>query len=187
MPLVVAFLVDIIVRRAQRKSWSRGKLTLILALIASLSGALPVIAIHPFLPVSLFLGWGITGFLVSNVLGFAGAYLGALLGVDHPPYVKPPLGSTSGPSSDCMTPSRVRKERTISFLMGSISPMVLSCDFSSQKPELVTRLAEGAHHRAPRAAPPQKHSTRTRKNFSHLALLVTQGSLLFVSSFVAFA
>ncbi|MDQ2716968.1 MAG: hypothetical protein M3Z08_18850 [Chloroflexota bacterium] len=80
MPLVVAFLVDIIVRRAQCKSWSRGKLTLILALIASLSGALPVIAIHPFLPVSLFLGWGITGFLVSNVLGFAGAYLGALLG-----------------------------------------------------------------------------------------------------------
>jgi hypothetical protein len=80
MPLVVAFLVDILVRRAQRKSWSRGKLTLILALIASLSGALPVITIHPFLPVLLFLGWGIPGFLVSNVLGFAGAYLGALLG-----------------------------------------------------------------------------------------------------------
>ena len=28
--------------------------------------------------------------------------------------------------------------------MGSISPMMISCDFSNEKSELVTRLAEGA-------------------------------------------
>ncbi|HEX7735541.1 MAG TPA: hypothetical protein VF458_11790 [Ktedonobacteraceae bacterium] len=79
-PLVVAILVDIIVRRAQRKSWSRGKLTLILALTALLSGALPVIAILPILPIALAMEWGLAGFLVSNLLGFAGAYLGTRLG-----------------------------------------------------------------------------------------------------------
>lgn len=79
-PLLVAFLMDLIVRRAQRKNWSRGKLALILSVIALLSGALPVTAILPVLPVFLVVGWGIVGFLVSNIVGFAGAYLGTLLG-----------------------------------------------------------------------------------------------------------
>jgi hypothetical protein len=39
-------------------------------------------------------------------------------GIDHPPEVKPPLGSSSGMPGPWMTPSSVRKERTISFLMG---------------------------------------------------------------------
>jgi hypothetical protein len=79
-PLLVALLVDIIVRRAQRKNWSRGRLTLILALLALLSGALPVIPALPWFPVRIAIRLGIAGFLASNLLGFVGAYLGTRFG-----------------------------------------------------------------------------------------------------------
>jgi len=79
-PLVVAILIDVVVRRAQRKHWSRGKLTLILALSALLSGVLPVIPILPILPIGLFIQWGLAGSLTSAIIGFAGASLGAFFG-----------------------------------------------------------------------------------------------------------
>jgi len=79
-PLVVAILIDVLMRRARRKQWSRRKLTLILALTALLSGALPVVSIFPLLPVLLPSRLGIAGFLASLLLGLAGAYLGTLFG-----------------------------------------------------------------------------------------------------------
>lgn len=79
-PLVVAMLIDVIMRRARRKQWSRRKLTLILALTALLSGALPVVFIAPILPVALALELGIAGFLASLLLGLAGTYLGTFFG-----------------------------------------------------------------------------------------------------------
>ncbi len=79
-PLVVAILIDVIMRRARRKQWSRSRLTLFLALTALLSGALPVIPIYPLLPVLLPLRLGIAGFLASLLLGLAGTYLGTLFG-----------------------------------------------------------------------------------------------------------
>ena len=79
-PVIVALLIDVIVRRAQRKQWSRGKLTLFLALTALLSGAFPIVSIYPLLPVILAVQLGIAGFLVSLLLGFGGAYLGSFFG-----------------------------------------------------------------------------------------------------------
>ncbi len=79
-PLVVAILIDVIMRRARRKQWSRRKLTLILALTALLSGALPVVFIFPLLPVGLALELGIAGSLASLLLGLAGTYLGTVFG-----------------------------------------------------------------------------------------------------------
>jgi MFS family permease len=79
-PLVVAILIDVIVRRAQRKQWSRRKLTLILALAALLSGVLPVLIIYPLLPVALVVQMGISGYMASVLLGLAGAYLGTVYG-----------------------------------------------------------------------------------------------------------
>jgi hypothetical protein len=79
-PLVVAILIDVLMRRARRKQWSRSKLTLILALTALLSGALPVVSIFPLLPVALAVELGIAGSLASLLLGLAGAYLGTLFG-----------------------------------------------------------------------------------------------------------
>src|SRR5260370_10576445 len=38
-------------------------------------------------------------------------------GACHPPYLKPPLVSSSGPPPACMTPSRVTNSSTITFLM----------------------------------------------------------------------
>src|SRR5215813_9623646 len=38
-------------------------------------------------------------------------------GACHPPYVKPPLVSSSGPPPACMTPSRVMNSSTLIFLM----------------------------------------------------------------------
>jgi hypothetical protein len=79
-PLVVAILIDVIVRRAQGKQWSRRKLALILSLAALLSGVVPVILIYPLLPVVLPLQLGVVGYLASVLLGFVGAYLGTLFG-----------------------------------------------------------------------------------------------------------
>jgi hypothetical protein len=81
-PLVVALLIDVLVRRAQSKQWSQRKLTLILAVTASLSAVLPIPFIYPLLPIALPLQLGIAGYFVSVLLGFAGAYLGTLYGVN---------------------------------------------------------------------------------------------------------
>ncbi len=79
-PLVVAILIDVIMRRARRKQWSQRKLTLMLTLTALLSGALPVVFIFPLLPVALALQLGLAGSLASLLLGLAGTYLGTLFG-----------------------------------------------------------------------------------------------------------
>jgi hypothetical protein len=79
-PVVVAILIDVFMRRAQRKQWSQRKLTFILALTALLSGALPIISIFPLYPIVLASRLGITGYLASVLLGFAGTYLGTIFG-----------------------------------------------------------------------------------------------------------
>src|SRR5512142_1617107 len=43
--------------------------------------------------------------------------IGSEYGLVHPPYAKPPLGSSSGPPGACMTPSREICSSTITFLM----------------------------------------------------------------------
>ncbi len=79
-PLVVAILIDVLMRRARRKQWSRRKLTLFLALTALLAGVLPVVSIYPLLPGVLPLELGIAGYLASVLLGLGGTYLGTLFG-----------------------------------------------------------------------------------------------------------
>lgn len=79
-PLVVAMLIDVLMHRARRRQWSQRKLTLILALTALLSGALPVVFIFPLLPVALAVQLGIAGSLASLLLGLAGTYLGTMFG-----------------------------------------------------------------------------------------------------------
>jgi hypothetical protein len=79
-PVVVAILIDVFMRRAQRKQWSQRKLTFILALTALLSGALPIISIFPLYPIVLASRLGITGYLASVLLGFAGTCLGTIFG-----------------------------------------------------------------------------------------------------------
>ena len=80
MPLVVAILIDVIVRWARRRQWTRRNLTIVLALTALLSAALPVIAIYPLYPAVLVLRLGIAGYLASILVGLAGAYLGVIFG-----------------------------------------------------------------------------------------------------------
>ncbi len=79
-PIVVAILVDIVMHRAQRKHWSRSKLTLILALMALISGILPIIPAAPLLSVALVIRLGLASFSVSLLLGLAGAWLGTRFG-----------------------------------------------------------------------------------------------------------
>jgi hypothetical protein len=79
-PLVVACLIDLSTRRAQRKQWSQRKLTLFLAPTALLSGVLPVMLMYPLLPVALPLQLGIAGYLASVLLGLAGTYMGTIFG-----------------------------------------------------------------------------------------------------------
>jgi hypothetical protein len=79
-PLFVAILIDVFMRRAQRKQWNRSKLTFILALTALLSAALPMISIYPIFPILFAMQLGIAGYLASIVLGFGGAYLGTIFG-----------------------------------------------------------------------------------------------------------
>jgi hypothetical protein len=75
-PVVVAILIDVFMHRAKRKLWSRRKLTLVLALTALLSGALPIVSIFPLYPFLFAVRLGIAGYLVSVLLGLAGTYLG---------------------------------------------------------------------------------------------------------------
>lgn len=79
-PLVVAILIDVVMRRARRKQWTRRRLTLILALTTLLAGALPVVSIFPLYPIVLAVQLGIAGYLASVLLGLAGAYLGTHFG-----------------------------------------------------------------------------------------------------------
>ena len=79
-PLVVAILIDVIMHRARRKQWSQRKLAPILAFTALLSGALPIVFIHPYLPAVLVLQTGIVGYLVSLLIGLAGTFLGTHFG-----------------------------------------------------------------------------------------------------------
>ncbi len=80
VPVVVAVLIDVFMRRARRKQWSQSKLTLFLAPTALLAGALPVIPIFPIYPAIFATRLGIAGYLASLLLGFAGAYLGTHFG-----------------------------------------------------------------------------------------------------------
>ena len=79
-PVVVAILIDVIMRRARRMQWSRRKLTLVLALTALLSAALPVVSIFPLFPVVLAVELGVAGYLASVLLGLAGTHLGTFFG-----------------------------------------------------------------------------------------------------------
>jgi hypothetical protein len=79
-PLVVAILIDVIMRRARRKQWTQSKLILFLVFTAELAGALPVVFIYPLLPVALAVQLGIAGSLASVLLGLAGTYLGTIFG-----------------------------------------------------------------------------------------------------------
>ncbi len=80
MPLLVAILIDVFVRRSQRKQWSRRRLTLVLAFTALLAGALPVVSIFPLFPLVLAAQVGPAGYPPSMLLGLAGATLGTLFG-----------------------------------------------------------------------------------------------------------
>ncbi len=79
-PLVVAILIDVIMHQARRKQWSQRNLTLILALTALLSAALPVVIIFPLLPIELAVQLGIAGSMASVLLGLAGTYIGTIFG-----------------------------------------------------------------------------------------------------------
>src|SRR5260370_10871531 len=48
-------------------------------------------------------------------------------GACHPPYVKPPLVSSSGPPPACITPSRVMNSSTITFLMTEFLQHLATC------------------------------------------------------------
>ncbi len=87
-PILVALLVDYFLWQAHRQGWSRRKLTLMLALAASIA-CLPVTIASPLqiLDMIVALGMsgsltilGIDGFLISLVLGVFGALIGAWFG-----------------------------------------------------------------------------------------------------------
>ena len=77
-PIVVAILIDIFMRRAQKKQWSARKLTLVLALTALIAG-LPTPMFFPWLAVYFFVGYGI-GFVIALLIGLPAAYAGIWLG-----------------------------------------------------------------------------------------------------------
>ena len=80
MPLVVAILIDVILRRARRRQWSQRKLALFLVFTTLLAGALPVIPILPIYPLVLILRLGVIGYLASVLLGLVGTSIGTLFG-----------------------------------------------------------------------------------------------------------
>ena len=77
-PIIVAVLIDIFMRRAQKKQWSARKLTLVLVLTAFIAG-LPAPMFFPWLAVYFFIGYGI-GFVISLLIGLPAAYAGVWLG-----------------------------------------------------------------------------------------------------------
>ena len=77
-PVLVAFLTDLVLRRAQTRQWSRRKQTILLVLSTLVTGLLPVIPIIPSLPLLLVLEVGLAGYLPTALLGVGGAWLGIL-------------------------------------------------------------------------------------------------------------
>jgi hypothetical protein len=77
--IVAAILIDIIVHLGRRRGWSTRKLTLIVAAI-SLIGFLPAPIGFAIYPYYLATELGITGSIVSLLLGLAGALVGSWLG-----------------------------------------------------------------------------------------------------------
>jgi hypothetical protein len=75
-PVLVAFLIDLVLRRAQTRQWSRRKQTLLLVLSTLVAGLLPVVPIIPSLPLILVLEVGLAGYLPTVLLGVGGAWLG---------------------------------------------------------------------------------------------------------------
>lgn len=79
LPLIVAPLLDLCYRRAQRKGWSLTRQFVTLTLIVLLA-CLPVSALNPDLFLQVGSGLGITGSLLSLLLGIVGAGVGIWLG-----------------------------------------------------------------------------------------------------------
>lgn len=77
--VITAILIDVFMRRAQRKGWSRRKLTAVLILV-TLLGSLPMPIIYPIFPVLLVSDLGIPSFIASLLLGLLGAYVGLWFG-----------------------------------------------------------------------------------------------------------
>lgn len=79
-PVLVAFLIDLVLRRARSRQWSCRKQTLWLIICALVAGLCPIISISPYLPVILALEVGLAGYLPTALLGMAGAWLGITFG-----------------------------------------------------------------------------------------------------------
>ena len=75
-PVLVAFLIDLVLRRAQIRQWSRRKQTLLVVVSTLVAGLLPVVPIIPSLPLLLVLEVGVAGYLPTVLLGVGGAWLG---------------------------------------------------------------------------------------------------------------
>jgi hypothetical protein len=78
-PVLVAFLIDLVLRRAQIRGWSRRTRTLLVVLSTLLAGLLPIVPIIPSLPLLLVLDVGAAGYLPTVLLGAGGAWLGIVL------------------------------------------------------------------------------------------------------------
>lgn len=78
-PVLVAFLTDLALRRAQIQQWSRRKQMLLVVLSTLVAGLLPVVPIIPSLPLILVLEVGWAGYLPTVLLGGGGAWLGIFL------------------------------------------------------------------------------------------------------------
>ena len=77
-PILVAILIDVFMRRAQRKQWSARKLTLVLALTALIAG-LPAPLFFPWFAFYVFYAYGI-GFVIALLIGFLATYAGVWFG-----------------------------------------------------------------------------------------------------------
>ncbi|GCE21645.1 hypothetical protein [Dictyobacter kobayashii] len=78
-PLLVAILIDIVMRRARRKQWSTRKQALFLTLAASIS-MLPMYTVEPYIFVIVLSALGVGGTIVSFGPGFLATYIGMRLG-----------------------------------------------------------------------------------------------------------
>ncbi|HET9919721.1 MAG TPA: hypothetical protein VFQ30_07770 [Ktedonobacteraceae bacterium] len=79
-PIIVAILIDLFARRAEKKGWSGRKRLLVFALV-SLIGCLPVVVLDPTLLLELAFYTGVIGFPISMLLGFFGTTLGTWFGL----------------------------------------------------------------------------------------------------------